>query len=789
LFFQNVKDIPSYHLISNPRKLSWLVDTLLKQKEFGFDIETNYPTNRGGRKPPGFVEVLSGISFAWGRGPEAVFKPGNAAYVPIAKEDDSPFWHSRQDAVIEVIREVLESNIPKIAQYGKFDMFKLCRLHGITVKSFAFDTHLAHSLLDEERLVSSHALKSDFDKSGKVMKLGMADRYLDSSASQPKDDLDAAMNHYDPDYRRYSKVPLDILYKYGCSDSDYALALKYIFEPMLEKEGIIWVFQNIVMPLQTELVATEICGMPVDLEVANRIKVEQEKIIEECLAQATEILGAPIDLGSPAKVGRLLFEELKLPGGRRNKQGWVTDSETLERMLWSIIEANKRLITEKLGEQFYSKLEEGKIKPETKVELSTVLEETRFPLIEKLLRFRRASKIYGSYIMPALENVDEVTNEGRVGWIHTTYFPDSLTGRLRGSDPSLVTLPRPENGGEIVKSMFAGGEDYRFIFKDYSQIELRFIAHCSGEPVWIEGFNKGIDAHALMAQKIWHPDKTVEEVKEHYPADRSNAKVVNFSIAYGKGVYSLAQDLGISFEEADKMINEDYFGAAPVLKTWIDDLHQFAKDNGYVQNIFGRRRHLPDAQIYVPEYMPWPNKLHRPDCYRKGPYFGQLGLDQDWNETGDDWYHFVNNLDESKIKGLIIANASHLFQVPHLKKCSSCSHVFTCVINTEIKRLGGLVGKAMRQSINSPIQGGASDMMSLAWTWVGQELRRQELDAYVVLNVHDELVVYSHVDCIDAACKIMESCMCERMHKFIQFSVPLVADVEITHRWSEKYDE
>ncbi len=741
LFFQNVKDVPGYQLIDSPRKLAQLVDTLWKQRELAFDIETNYPTNKGGNKPPGFVETLSGLSFAWGRGPEDKWKPGRAAYIPLAKEDDSPFWHSRQDAVMGVLKEVLESDTPKVAQYGKFDMFKLCRLHGLTVRNFTFDTHLAHAVLDEERLESSHALKSSYSKQGKLTKLGMADHYLDGRASSSKDDLELALDHYDPEYRRYSKVPLDVLYVYGCADSDYTLALKYVFEPMLEAEGLTWMFQNIVMPLQTELVVAEVCGMPVDLEVARKVRGEQEAVIAECLKQAEDILGFTIDLGSPAKVGRLLFEDLKLPGGRRNKQGWVTDSEMLTKL--------------------------------------------KHPIADILLRFRRASKLYGSYIVPALENVEEVTNEGRVGWIHATYFPDSLTGRLRQQDPSLVTLPRPENGGNIVKSMFAGGEDYRFIFKDYSQIELKFIAHYSGEPIWVDGFNKGEDMHAGMARRMWHPDKTVAEVKEHHGADRSKAKAVNFGIAFGETEYGLSKNLGISYQEADHLINVEYFGAAPVLKAWIDSMHEFVKANGYVQNIFGRRRHLPNAQIEIPEYMPWPKKSDTPPCYRKGPYFSQLGFDQDWNVfLGEEaWYTFINNLDESKIKDLIPVEKNS-----YLKKCTNCRHLLSCVVNTEIKKVGSLQRKALRQSVNSPVQGGASDMMSLAWTWVGQELRRQGLDAYVVLNVHDELIVMSHVGCIEEVTRIMEDCMCTRMEEFIQFKVPLVADVEIVHRWSEKYD-
>ena len=276
--------------------------------------------------------------------------------------------------------------------------------------------------------------------------------------------------------------------------------------------------------------------------------------------------------------------------------------------------------------------------------------------------------------------------------------------------------------------------------------------------------------------------KSVQEVKENHSDDRSNAKAVNFGIAFGKSIYTLSEDLDISYEEADNLVNKEYFGAAPVLKSWIDDTHEFASKYGYVTNIFGRKRHLPNAQIEVPDYLPWPNKFNRPKCYRKGPYFNLLGLDQRWRETNDDWYHFVNNLGEDEIKRLTRDSGSSYFG-----KCLGCEHIFSCVINTEIKRVNNLYNKAMRQSVNSPIQGGASDMMSLAWTWIGPELRRQELDAYIVLNIHDELVVYAHNDCVDAASKIMDYYMTEYMKEFTRFRVPLVVDTEIVSRWSDKY--
>jgi DNA polymerase-1 len=742
MFFLSAEKPVTYHIIDNPRKLSWMADQVLNSSCFSFDVETNHPTIRSKRKPDNFVEVLSGISFAWGR--ESAFehdgswKPGKAAYVKLYKADDTSFWRSRHGAVVEVLREILESDIPKVAQYGKFDMYKLCELLGITVRKFMFDTHLAHAILDEERLVSSHALKSDFNKDGSIAKLGMSDVYLDPDASSPKDDLERALDHYDPEFRRYSKAPIDILGLYGCGDSDYCLSLMHVFKPMLEQEGQMWVFDNIIMPLQTELVVAEIGGMPLDLEVANQVKNDQYEIMQACYDEVERIVGTRVDIASNKKLGAFLFEELKLKGGRRNKNGWVTDAEALDKL--------------------------------------------DHPVAVPISKFRRAQQIYGNYAVSALDGVEEITNNNKIGWVHVSYFPDSLTGRLRCTDPNLNTLPRPENGGDIVKHMWVCGDDYRFIFKDYSQIELRFAAHYSGEPVWIDGFNAGYDLHAAMAQKIWHPDKTVDEVKKNHKADRSKAKSVNFGIIYGESEFSLAKSLGITFEEADKLVNVDYFGTAPVLKGWIDGMHEFVKMNGYVCNLFGRRRHLPNAMIDVPRYLPWPDKEDTPQCYRRGPKFNQMGLDERWRGYYGDWYEFVNNLEpEEDVRKCIPVQ-----QYEWMAKCLNCPHYFTCIINGEIKKVSGIVGRALRQSVNAPIQGGASDLVSFAWALIGQEFRKQGLDAYIALSIHDELLVHAHVNHVEAAEKIMEYYMSQYLYEYLQFSVPLVTDTEIVRRWSEK---
>jgi len=730
MFFQDKEKPLTYHLINNPQKLSWVAHELTNSKEFSFDIENNYPTAHNTTLPENFKKKICGISFSWGLDTVPVpWKPGKSVYIPLAKPDDSDYWGKRQPMVYKILDEILTSPVPKIAQNGKFDVKEIYTYLDITVKEFTFDTMLAHSLIDEERIYSSHALKSDFGNNGQILKMGMSDFYLDTSASQFKEDLDSSLDFYDPYYRRYSKVPLDVLYLYGCSDSDYTLCLKHILDKKLKEENMEWVFHNLVMKLQHRLMLMELHGIPVDIEWAKQVKIEQTQIASFHAENIYKLSNKKFDIGSPTQLGRVLFEDMQLPNGRKNKQGWVTDSEKLK--------------------------------------------EINHPIAEEILKWRRSDKIVGSFVDPALQGIVEITNEGRVGWVHTSYYQDSLTGRLKGSDPNLTALPRPENGGDIVKSIFAGGDDYKFIFKDYSQIELRMIAHCSNEPLWIEGFKAGLDMHAKMAQRIWHQDKSVEEVKKHHADDRSKAKAVNFGIAFGKSIYTLSQDLGISYEEAEYLINTEYFGAAPVLKQWIDGVHEFARVYGYVYNIFGRRRHLPNAQIEVPDGLPWPRKGERPRCYRNSPGFEYLGFD----------YEDLYNIDEVTIKNQIRIKCGDSWQ-----RCLGCPFVRSCVVNTEVRRVAELVGKALRQAVNAPIQGGATDMLSLALTQVGEEIDSCNYNAAPVLHIHDEMVVYCHVNDIEPVNKIMDFYMTENMEKFIQFKVPLTVDTAIVQRWSSKHD-
>jgi len=732
LYFLKDKIPATYHLIDNPKKLSWLIRELEKTTEFAFDIETNHPTWRGKRKlPPEFVHLVSGVSFAWGRTEVTdPWKPGNAAYIQLHRSDDSPAWGSRQEAVLKAVREILENDVPKIAQNGKFDCKNLKRLLDIEVQNFTFDTMLAHSLLDEDRRTCSHALKSDYGKEGQVIKLGMSDSYLDAQSSLFKTGLESALEHYDPHMRRYSKVPLQVLYPYGCADSDLTLSLKLVFERMLEEEGMLRLFRELVMPLQHALMLMELHGVPLDMAMARYVRDDQARAMAEAAEKIQEISGQKFNVASSSQLGAILFEVMQLAGGKKTKDGkWATDADSMKNL--------------------------------------------KHPIGDHVLKFRRAEQIHGHYIEPALEGVGEVTNNGAIGWVHPEYWMDSRTGRLKLTDPNLTTLPRPENGGMIVKSVWCTPEDYVLIFKDFSQIELRVIAHMSGEPVWIDGFNQGYDMHAAMAHRIWNLPCDVKDVKKLYPDKRSSAKTVNFGIAYGESDFSLAQRLGITVEEAHHLIYDEYFGAAPVLRQWIEQTHQFIREYGYVINLFGRRRHLPDGMLEPPPGMQWPDEEYRPSCYRDGPQVRMMGIDPD----------DVLDITAPQLKSHL--KAKHYY--PHSKRCPDCPHLHSCFVNTEVKYIKGRVSRALRQGVNAPIQGTAVDMASFSLIWIGEELRGQNLDAAPILHIHDELVVCCHRSCLEQVDRIMDYCMEDRLQEFTQLRVPIKVDTGIVQRWSDKH--
>jgi DNA polymerase I-like protein with 3'-5' exonuclease and polymerase domains len=276
--------------------------------------------------------------------------------------------------------------------------------------------------------------------------------------------------------------------------------------------------------------------------------------------------------------------------------------------------------------------------------------------------------------------------------------------------------------------------------------------------------------HSAMAHAIWKLACNVDQVKKLHPVLRRKAKAVNFGIAFGETAFGLSKNIGCSYEEAYKLINEDFFGVAPTLKSCIDSVHKFVMEEGYVSNIFGRRRHLKDATLEVPYGMRWPDREERRKCYRNtvAPYL--IGY---------------NTQDMYKAESIDISNGIYRNELKQFYKCRNCSHLKSCFINSEVGYIKRKIERAKRQSFNMIVQGSAADMTSLSLVWITQELKKRGLDAKVCLYVHDEVAVYAKDEHVDAVVSVMQECMGPRMEKFTNFAVPLVVDTEIKQHWGE----
>ena len=305
-------------------------------------------------------------------------------------------------------------------------------------------------------------------------------------------------------------------------------------------------YDEIEEPLMHVLEKMELTGVKVDLAQLGEFAAELRKEMNEREARIREMAEMPgLNISSPRQIGELLFDKLKLdPKAKKTARGsYTTDVATL-----------------------------------------TALSD-RHPIIEEILEFRAVKKLLSTYIEPFPMFVNKQT-----GRVHTTFNQAlTATGRLSSSNPNLQNIPiRTERGKEIRKAFVAGSADGLIVSADYSQIELRIMAHLSQDQHLIQAFRNGVDVHAATAEKIFgvpHEEVTADQ--------RRVAKTANFGIMYGISSFGLSQRLGISRSEAKKLI-DDYFNAFPAIRSFIDDTIAAARENGYVETIFGRRRYLPD---------------------------------------------------------------------------------------------------------------------------------------------------------------------------------------------------
>ncbi len=431
---------------------------------------------------------------------------------------------------IERFKVVLvDKNIHKIGQNIKFDILAL-RKYNVNVGGPLFDTMIAHYLLNPE-------LRHGMDY--------LAETYLHYQPV-PIEQLIGSKGKKQGSMR---DVPLEEIKEYAAEDADVTLQLKHYFEPLLQKEGVDDLFYQMEMPLIYVLAEMEAAGVKVDTDALKSSSLELTNQLAELTKEIHELAGCEFNINSTRQVGEVLFDKLQLDTKAKKTKsgGYSTSEEVLEKL------------------------------------------RSKHPIIDKLLAYRGIKKLLSTYIDALPELINPQT-----GKIHTSYNQAvTATGRLSSTNPNLQNIPvRDELGREIRKAFIADNDDCIFFSADYSQIELRIMAHLSGDPHMIEAFCDGEDIHAATAAKIYgiEPSEVTSDM-------RRKAKTANFGIIYGISVFGLAERLNIPRGEAKELI-DGYFKTYPQIRAYMDESIRIAKEKGYVETIFKRKRFLPDINSH-----------------------------------------------------------------------------------------------------------------------------------------------------------------------------------------------
>ncbi|MBF1602027.1 MAG: DNA polymerase I [Prevotella sp.] len=427
--------------------------------------------------------------------------------------------------IVQIFKPLYESDkIMKIGQNIKYDYEVLTR-YGVTLQGKMFDTMIAHYLIQPE-------LHHNMDYMAETL-LGYQTIHIEELLG-PKGKKQKNMRDLSP---------TDI-YEYAAEDADITLRLKNVLEPRLKELGVEELFWNIEMPLVRVLADMELNGVCLDTEAlqdTSKIFTERMKQYEQEIYKEA---GEEFNISSPKQVGDILFGKLQIMDKpKKTKTGqYVTSEEVLQSL------------------------------------------ESKSPIVRNILNYRGMKKLLSTYIdaLPKLINP-------RTGHIHTSFNQAlTATGRLSSSDPNLQNIPVRTDDGKEIRKCFIPEDGCLFFSADYSQIELRIMAHLSEDENMMEAFREGHDIHRATAAKIWHVD--IDKVTD---AQRKKAKQANFGIIYGITTYGLAQRMDIPNSEAKELI-EGYFRTFPKVKAYMEHAKEEARAKGYAETLFHRRRYLAD---------------------------------------------------------------------------------------------------------------------------------------------------------------------------------------------------
>lgn len=441
-------------------------------------------------------------------------------------------------------------------------------------------------------------------------------------------------------------VPVEKVVDYAAEDADVTLQLAEVFSPLLKQLNAAELAEKIENPLIFVLADMEKEGVRIDMDTLITYSAELEIEIRKFEQLVFEKAGVVFNLASPKQLGEVLFDKLKLdPKAKKTKTGQYQTGEDVLMGLAS-----------------------------------------KSDIVKDILDFRQLQKLKSTYVdaLPLLVNP-------KTGRVHTSYNQAvAATGRLSSNNPNLQNIPiRTERGREVRKAFIPRDENHVLLSADYSQIELRIIADIAKEENMLDAFKNGIDIHTATAAKVY--GLSIEEVT---PTQRRNAKAVNFGIIYGQSAFGLSQNLGIPRKEAAEMI-EQYFAQYPGIKRYMNDTMNFARENGFVETMMGRRRYLRD----------------------------------------------INSANQT------------------------------------------VRGFAERNAINAPIQGSAADMIKIAMINIHQDIKAQNLQSKMTMQVHDELVF----DVLKTEVEAMKSIISHRMKSAIETTVPIEIEIGEGRTWLEAH--
>lgn len=617
-----------YEVIRDQVALDGWLKRLEAAELFAFDTETTSLDYMQ-------AEIV-GLSFA--------IEPGEAAYVPLAhlqgqpESDESgneavaePSWELvdqqlDRETVLAALKPLLErTDTNLVGQHLKYDA-NVLRRYGIELNNIAHDTMLESYVLD------STATRHDMDS--------LARKYLGVSTVKYEDVAGKGKKQL-----TFDQVPLDVAAHYAAEDADITLQLhQKIFPRLQDQPELLALYTEIELPVSKVLSRVECIGVRINTEMLGVQGAKLAETIERTKQEAWKEANKEFNLGSPKQIQQIFFEELQLPVIRKTPKGQPSTAED---------------VLEQLAVDY------------------------RLPSL--ILKHRSLTKLMSTYIEKLPGQVDSDT-----GRVHTSYNQAvASTGRLSSTDPNLQNIPVRTEEGRRIREAFVAADGYRLLAADYSQIELRIMAHLSEDESLLRAFAEKIDVHRATAAEVF--GVSLEEVDDN---QRRSAKAINFGLIYGMSAFGLAKQLDIPRGEAQEYIDL-YFSRYPGVKTYMDDTRARAKDTGYVETVFGRRLYLPDINA----------------------------------------------------------------------------------------RAAQLRNYAERTAINAPMQGTAADIIKRAMIDVQAWLDAEQVDACIIMQVHDELVLEVPAGAGDD----IGNNVAQLMTDAASLKVPLEVDHALGNSWEEAH--